>query len=370
MSLIIAIVLALALDYWLGEPKRLHPLVGFGALADGLEKWLNNKHGLLRFTRKDGGFRLLRFTRKDGGFRWLRFTGKDGGFRWLRFTGKDGLLLKVKGTAALALAIGPIGFLAHSLEQTLATSALFSILVGAAALYLAIGWRSLIEHAKAISTPLYAADLVAARAAVSRIVSRDTQELDEQEIAKAATESVLENGADALFAALFWFIVAGIPGVVIYRLSNTLDAMWGYKNPRFLHFGWAAARFDDLLNFIPARLTALAYTLCGSLNGHTKNAWQSWRLQAGTWKSPNAGPVMAAGAGAIGVQLGGSANYHGQQQQRPVLGNGEEPMAASIDAACTLVNYSLALWLLVIIAITFMSAGLGAGVGLGAGIGS
>jgi len=318
MTLLIIITLALTLDYFLGEPKRLHPLVGFGALADGLEKWLNTKNGLFSFANKD-------------------------------------LLLKGKGVLALSLAIGPIGFMAYSLEQTLAPSAVFSILAGAVVLYLAIGWRSLIEHAKAISIPLILGDLSGARVAVSRIVSRDTQALNEQEIATAATESVLENGADALFAALFWFIVAGIPGVVIYRLSNTLDAMWGYKNPRFLHFGWAAARFDDVLNFIPARLTALSYTMCASLNGHTTNAWQSWRQQAGTWKSPNAGPVMAAGAGAIGVILGGSAHYHGQEQQRPVLGAGQPPMAKSIDDACTLVNYSLALWLIVMAAISILS---------------
>ena len=263
MSLIITIVIALGLDYWLGEPKRLHPLVGFGGLVDGLEKWFNSAEG-------------VQVNQRD-------------------------TLLKCKGTLALLLAIGPLSFAAFSLEQTLATYEAFSTLFGAVVLYLAIGWRSLIQHAKAISAPLYDGDLITARVAVSHIVSRDTEDLNEQEIAKAATESVLENGADALFAALFWFIVAGIPGVVIYRLSNTLDAMWGYKNSRFLYFGWAAARFDDLLNFIPARLTALAYTLCGSVNGQTQNAWQSWRKQAGTWKSPNAGPVMAAGAGAIGV---------------------------------------------------------------------
>jgi len=316
MSLIIAIVIALGLDYWLGEPKRLHPLVGFGSFADGLEKWLNSAQGLL--------------------------------------AKQNDTLLKCKGILALTLAIGPLGFAAYSIEQTFVANDFLSTLLAGVVLYVAIGWRSLIEHAKAISIPLYKGDLTTAQVAVSRIVSRDTQDLNEQEIAKAATESVLENGADALFAALFWFIVAGIPGVVIYRLSNTLDAMWGYKNSRFLHFGWAAARFDDLLNFIPARLTALAYTLCGSMNGQTQNAWQSWRQQAGTWKSPNAGPVMAAGAGAIGVELGGSANYHGQNQHRPVLGSGSAPMAASIDDACDLVNNSLVLWLAVICLLAFM----------------
>ncbi len=306
-----AVVIALGLDYWLGEPKRLHPLVGFGGLADGLERWLNRDDGLQGAQRR-------------------------------------GNLLQLNGAIALTLAIVPLGFAAYSLEQTLAANSVFSTLFASLVLYIAIGWTSLLQHAKAISVPLSAGDLLAARDAVSRIVSRDSQNLTEAEIAKAATESVLENGGDAIFAALFWFMLAGVPGVVIYRLSNTLDAMWGYKNARYVHFGWAAARFDDLLNFIPARLTAMSYTLCGSLNGQTQNAWHSWRQQAGTWKSPNAGPVMAAGAGAIGVELGGSAQYHGQTQTRPTLGAGVEPSAKSIEDACNLVNHSLVLWLLVI----------------------
>jgi adenosylcobinamide-phosphate synthase len=322
MSLIIAVVMALGLDYGLGEPKRLHPLVGFGGLAEGLEKWLNTP----------GVFSFLAHQQQ---------TSQSS----VESAPRRIAVFKCKGTIALILAIGPLSFAAYSLQQTLATNAILSTLFAGFVLYLAIGWRSLMQHAKAISTPLHQGDLTTARQAVSLIVSRDTDTLNEQEIAKAATESVLENGADALFAALFWFIVAGVPGVVIYRLSNTLDAMWGYKNPRFLYFGWAAARFDDLLNFIPARLTALAYTLCGGIHGRTQNAWQSWRQQAGTWKSPNAGPVMAAGAGAIGVELGGSAQYEGQNQTRPILGSGSAPMAASIDDACNLVNYSLVLWL-------------------------
>lgn len=300
MSTLLSTLLALLLDHRLGEPQRLHPLIGFGTLADGIENWLNNQ-------------------READIARWY-------------------------GTAAWALAVLPLTYVAFALSQSLSDSWLLHTLVSGLVLYFAIGWHSLEQHAKDIYEPLKAGDLDQARLTVSYIVSRDCKQLNEEGVATAATESVLENGADAIFAALFWFLVAGIPGVVLYRLSNTLDAMWGYKNQRFLHFGWAAARIDDLLNFIPARLTALTYTLCGN---RTK-AWRSWRQQSGTWKSPNAGPVMAAGAGALEVQLGGPAAYHGEMQDRPVLGEGKPAQAETINQACQLIKRGLTLWVAII----------------------
>lgn len=300
MSVLLSSLLGLLLDWRLGETKRLHPLVGFGNLAYWLEAKLNPSNA----------------------------SG----------------LAKLLGVLAWTLAVMPIVLVAMLLDNWLASNYWLHLLVGACVLYVAIGWQSLIEHAQNIYQPLKQGDIEQAREAVSFIVSRDTANLNESQIATAATESVLENGADAIFAALFWFLVAGIPGVVLYRLSNTLDAMWGYKNPRFMAFGWCAARIDDLLNLVPARLTALSYTLCGN----TSVAWRSWRKQAGTWKSPNAGPVMAAGAGALNVSLGGAAPYHGAMQARPDLGEGPAPQADTIHAACRLVNKCVMLWLLVI----------------------
>ena len=212
-------------------------------------------------------------------------------------------------------------------------------------LYLALGGRSLAEHAERVGADLARGDLAAAREHVGWIVSRDTSQLDEEGVAKACIESTLENGNDALFGALFWFLLFGGAGAVLFRLANTLDAMWGYKNPRYLHFGRVAARIDDALNYLPARLTALSYAVMGQ----TRQALQCWRQQAPIWESPNAGPVMSSGAGSLGLALGGAAIYHGEIEERPVLGAGRPARGADIPRALTLVRRSLALWLMVAI---------------------
>lgn len=308
MYLVACIFLALFLDKLAGEAERFHPLVGFGHIANYLEAKLN-----------------------------------------------QGKYLKLKGVIALILCITPISILAYSMSVWLKDEPFAEIIFSSFILYIAIGWRSLLEHGHAVYDALSASNLVAAREAVSRIVSRDCEHLNETDISVAATESMLENGADALFAAIFWFLIAGVPGVICYRLANTLDAMWGYKNDRFLAFGWAAARFDDVLNYFPARLTALSYALCG----HTRSALTAWMNQAKYWKSPNAGPVMASGAGAIRVSLGGRAVYHGGTQSRPLLGlrysNTTKATRKSIRAACKLVNASLILWLLTLVVIVILS---------------
>ncbi|KFJ93282.1 cobalamin biosynthesis protein CobD, partial [Pseudomonas sp. 1-7] len=213
------------------------------------------------------------------------------------------------------------------------------------ALYFALGLRSLYEHAQPVARALRLGDLALARERVGWMVSRNTAELDDATgVARAGTESVLENGSDAVFAALFWFIVAGAPGVVLYRLSNTLDAMWGYRNERFERFGWAAAKIDDLLNYIPARLVALTYALLG----RTALALRCWRRQAPLWDSPNAGPVMASGAGSLGVSLGGAAEYHGERHERPQLGEGPPPQARDIERAMNRVVAGVGLWLVIL----------------------
>jgi adenosylcobinamide-phosphate synthase len=219
-------------------------------------------------------------------------------------------------------------------------------------LYFALGAQSLAEHAEAVAKPLREGRLDEARQRVGWMVSRETSALDESGVAKAGVESILENGNDAIFGTLFWFALLGGPGALLFRLANTLDAMWGYRTERFNHFGWAAARIDDGLNWIPARLTALTYALLGQ----TRNALACWRAQAPGWESPNAGPVMSAGAGSLGVLLGGAAIYHGAEEIRPPLGSGPTPVAADLGRAIALIRHSLWLWLAVFFVIGFFHA--------------
>jgi adenosylcobinamide-phosphate synthase len=293
------LVAGVLFDLMLGEARRWHPLVGFGNLANALEKGLNR--GNLRFWR---------------------------------------------GTLAWTLAVLPLTALA-ALLVSLFQAPLAQAVAHAVMLYFCLGLRSLRDHNLPIADALAQHDLPKARLLTARIVSRDTTSASEVELTKASAESLLENGNDAVFGTLFWFIVAGAPGAVLFRMANTLDAMWGYRSTRLLQFGCTAARLDDALNYIPARLTALSYVvLAPGLEGK-RRAWQCWRAQAPAWSSPNAGPVMSSGAGALGVQLGGAAVYDGEVEHRPPLGAGLPATGADIRRAWRLVARTTSLWLLV-----------------------
>jgi adenosylcobinamide-phosphate synthase len=300
MSLVLSVLAGVGLDVLLGEPRRWHPLVMFGHWANRLE------------ARFNGGVAV----------------------------GEPGRGWRSHGVSAWCLAVLPFTLLVWLLSLI----PYIGVVIEVACLYFALGLRSLTEHARPIAQALRLGQLDEARRRVGWIVSRDTSVLDEAGVARAGTESVLENGSDAIFAALFWFALAGAPGVVLYRLSNTLDAMWGYRNPRFERFGWAAARIDDLLNLVPARLVAVTYSLCGRF----RSGIACWLRQGHRWDSPNAGPVMAAGAGALGVTLGGAAVYHGEVHVRPELGEGDAPRARDIERAINMVWLGVGLWILLL----------------------
>jgi adenosylcobinamide-phosphate synthase len=291
-------VAGVLLDLLLGEARRWHPLVGFGNLAYAIERRLNR-----------GG---------------LRF--------W-------------SGVLAWALAVLPLVLLSWWCCGLLEENPWTLLAAHAAMLYFCLGLRSLRDHNLPIAKALGRGDLPQARLLTARIVSRDTTSARETELTKASAESLLENGNDAVFGTLFWFMIAGGPGAILFRLANTLDAMWGYRTARLLQFGCAAARIDDALNYLPARLTALSYVLLASGPKGKRRAWHCWRTQAPAWDSPNAGPVMSSGAGALGIELGGAATYHGELEQRPALGMGRVASGKDIGRAWHLVRRTTLLWL-------------------------
>jgi adenosylcobinamide-phosphate synthase len=184
---------------------------------------------------------------------------------------------------------------------------------------------------------LEAEDLEGARARLSHLCGRDPSQLDVAGLARATVESVAENTSDAVVGPLMWGAVAGVPGLLAYRAVNTLDAMVGHRSPRYARFGWAAARLDDFANLAPARLTAsLAVLLAPLVGGRPSAAVRAWRRDGHKHPSPNAGPVEAAFAGALGRTLGGRLAYSGRVEQRPLLGDGPAPTVDDIVRAARL----------------------------------
>ncbi|WP_035386885.1 adenosylcobinamide-phosphate synthase CbiB [Ferrimonas senticii] len=290
LELLLALTLGLGLDLLFGEVKRYHPLVAFGRYARSIAAYC---------------------------------------YRPRRIAGGMATLLAVMPAALFWF------WPSHWLAQGLV-------------LYVVIGGRSLGEHGRMVSSALAAGDIAEARQKVGWIVSRETSQMDQRQIVSATIESMLENGNDAVFGALFWFMVGGAPAAVLYRLTDTLDSMWGYKNERFLQFGWAAARLDDLLNLIPARLCALTYCALGNFS----SGWRCWQTQAKQCASPNGGPVMTAGAGALNITIGGDAIYHGKLVRKSTMGCGHYANTGDIERAINLVNRGQLLWLLLLLAVT------------------
>lgn len=204
--------------------------------------------------------------------------------------------------------------------------------------------RSLFVHVRAVARGLRARDGVAAgRAAVGHIVGRDVCSLDEAAIARAAIESCFENFADGVIAPVFWYVVGGLPGLVVYKAVNTMDSMIGHKSERYLAYGWAAARLDDLLNFVPARLAGLLVVGAAAIvpRFDAGTAWTVMRRDAIAHRSPNAGWPEGAVAGALGLALSGPRRYGDAVADEPWIGHGRaEATAADIDRALDL--YTLA----------------------------
>ncbi len=279
------LALGYGLDAVLGDPRRWHPVAGFGQLAAALE----------------------------------------------RRTYADSV---ARGAAHGAGLVGGVVLAGVVAERVSVGRPALRVLLVAAATWTVLGGRSLRREAAIIAGQLVADDLPAARVQVRNLVGRETHLLPAVEIARAALESVAENTSDAVVAPLLWGAVAGVPGLLGYRAVNTLDAMIGHRSPRYLRFGRVAARLDDAVNWIPARVAGLAAACCAPLVGGSPGAaLQVVRRDAGQHPSPNAGVVEAAFAGALDVRLGGRNVYHGEGEDRGVLGDGAAVQIADLARA-------------------------------------
>lgn len=314
---VITLLLALLLDKIFGEAKHFHYLAGFGWLANKLEIQLNPVDSKQAASKEAS----------------LKHTDLK----------QPALKTKLLGTIAWCLLVLPLPVLYFFLIEHLTWY--WQITADATVLYLALGLNSLHQHAMQIYHPLKRGDLNNARHFTGYIVSRETTTLTEQEMSRATIESMLENGHDSVIASLIYYLIGGAPLVILHRFANTLDAMWGYKNARFLNFGYASARLDDVLGFISGKCCTLLYAIQGMKQGCFYKAIRNAYLQGNQYKSHNGGWVMAAGATVMEKKLGGSALYHGNVIHSATLGSGKDVTIDDIPASLTLV--SRASWILV-----------------------
>lgn len=239
---------------------------------------------------------------------------------------------RVAGVLHAGVLVAGAGLLGVALQRRVGIVAATAV-----ATWTAVGGTSLARTGAQMADLLDRGDIDAARRLLPSLCGRDPAMLDEAGLTRAALESVAENTSDAQVAPLLWAAGGGAPAVLGYRAINTLDAMVGYRSPRYLRFGWAAARLDDAVNFPGARLTAGLVVVCAPLvGGSGRGAIRAWWRDAGRHPSPNAGVVEAAFAGALGVRLGGPTQYRHELQIRPTLGDGRQPAVADLRRAVTL----------------------------------
>lgn len=280
-STALAAASGLVLDQFVGEPPvRLHPVVGFASVMQRLER------------------RLYADRRSNG----VVFTLAGAGL----------------GIAAGVLLRRLLGGRASTLVATTLCAA----------------GKMLDDEAAAIAALLESDDLVGARARIVSLVGRDTDGLDADDMSRAAVESLAENCVDAVTASLCWAAIGGAPAVFAHRAINTLDAMVGHRTDRYEHFGWASARLDDVVNHVPARLTALAAAIVRPRRA--REIARVVRRDAGRHPSPNGGVVEAAFAAALGVRLGGVNRYGDTVEDRGTLGDGPSPTPATVRDAIRL----------------------------------
>ncbi len=304
---ILVLPLALAIDRLVGDPPGLwrrvpHPVALFGRAIDALDARLNDAAAPPQARRRNGVFAVALLT---------------------------------AGAVVLGLALDAVLALVP-----------FRLVVKAVLVAVLLAQKSLIDHVADVERALTARGLAGGRRAVARIVGRDVSVLDEAGVSRAAIESAAENFSDGVIGPAFWYLVLGLPGLLAYKMINTADSMIGHRSPRYEAFGWAAARFDDLLNLFPARISALLIAAAAWFCGFAAPAaWTAAVADAPKHKSPNAGWPEAALAGALGLALGGPRRYGDVEVNGAWLnGKGRATAgAADIRAALRLVDAAWAL---------------------------
>ncbi len=281
-----AILCGALLDLLLADPRWMpHPVVYMGKAIAALEKFLRS-----RLPRTPGGELL------------------------------GGALLAAALPLGTLAVCGGVCFLAERAHP------MAGFLVQTLWCWQGVALRGLAAESGRVYRALSEDDLPAARRAVGRIVGRDTQDLTAGGVTKAAVETVAENFSDGVAAPLLYMLLGGAALAMVYKSINTMDSMVGYKNGRYLYFGRAAAKLDDAVNFLPARLAALFWIAAAFLTGYDgKNAWRIWRRDRRNHASPNSAQTESACAGALGVQLGGPASYFGKAYDKPVIGDPLRP---------------------------------------------
>lgn len=277
-----AVLCGFLLDCLLGDPEKMpHPVIWMGKAISRLEKWLR---------------RHLPQTPK----------GERTGGRILAFTLPVGTLLISGGLCWLFWWIHPLLGLALQILWC----------------WQALAMRCLAKESRNVYRCLKTDGLEAGRNAVARIVGRDTAQLSEQGVIKATVETVAENFSDGVLAPLLYMLIGGAPLALAYKAINTMDSMVGYKNDKYLHFGRAAAKLDDVANYIPSRISALLWIVASPLaGGSLKNAWKIWRRDRRNHASPNSAQTESACAGSLGIQLAGPASYFGKRLEKPYIGD-------------------------------------------------
>jgi len=318
---LLAIAIGFLIDCFAGDPPGLpHPVVWIGRLISFLEKRLR-----------------ARFPKTDRGELWA------------------GCVM----AAAVPLLSGAAAFLLLFVSYRI--HPLFFLALASLMCWQIFAARCLQTEAMKVVACLEREGLSAARRQVGMLVGRDTGSLSEEQVLKAAVETVAENTSDGVIAPLFWMVLGGPAGGIFYKAVNTMDSMVGYKNDKYLYFGRCAARLDDAVNYLPARLSALGMIAAAFLLGMDgKNARRIWRRDRRNHASPNSAQTESVCAGALGVRLGGDASYFGQLHKKPTIGDADRAIQrADVGRSCRLMYGASVFWLVLFEAVGFCLVFLG-----------